>query len=687
MDGTVSGRPPVIAGSPEVLTVDAGEFREPTFRVFIRNGANQLVDELTDWTALELLLRFNGVGTWTLEMSADSPTAALIARNGGIVVTREVAGSVETIFSGFVSTELTWTATTFRAAGRSDDALLEEAICRPNPEQPFGPFPNEYYVFEGAPGTTMATLVAVNIGHLAPAFWRRDIVLGPYPTTGAPVIARGRFQPLSTILAELAGTEQAGGLGFKLLQSDTSTSDLEFEIYAPVDRSADVKFAVELDTARDYEDTWTAPDGNYFYVLLGDGLGGNRSVLENGDVPSIQETGRIIARVIDRRGVTDTSEGQQALAEALAGAISSQRAAIVTQDIPSIQYGVDWDLGDLVTVTTRSGTRVDVIREITISLDPEHGITITPVVGQGPGTDDERIVNHITAVQGRLSNLERNFNVPPDSVARSMLVPVLKPPIGQVAWLATATVPVGWLWANGQAVSRTTYAQLFGAIGTTWGMGDGVNTFNVPNLTNRSPIGSGGTYGLGQLVGNSTANLAHSHTGAPHTHATPLGHSHGLSNHTHVSQPHTHAGSGHSHTLAAHRHQMGHDHDIDIGPFNSGYTDVDPVAVGHGSLGSGAFDHKHNVDIANSTTTNANNTVTGSGELTSSGANFSTTGTDTTAPPATYTGLPGAPFPNSTEADLSAPAATYTAETGGAGAAALSLVHPSAGLLPVIYAG
>lgn len=55
-------------------------------------------------------------------------------------------------------------------------------------------------------------------------------------------------------------------------------------------------------------------------------------------------------------------------------------------------------------------------------------------------------------------------------------------PAGLVASFARQTAPTGWLKANGAAVSRTTYADLFAAIGTTFGAGDGVNTFNIPDL-------------------------------------------------------------------------------------------------------------------------------------------------------------------------------------------------------------
>lgn len=55
-------------------------------------------------------------------------------------------------------------------------------------------------------------------------------------------------------------------------------------------------------------------------------------------------------------------------------------------------------------------------------------------------------------------------------------------PSGAVSHFAMNTAPTGWLKANGAAVSRTTYAALFSAIGTTFGAGDGSTTFNLPDL-------------------------------------------------------------------------------------------------------------------------------------------------------------------------------------------------------------
>lgn len=62
-------------------------------------------------------------------------------------------------------------------------------------------------------------------------------------------------------------------------------------------------------------------------------------------------------------------------------------------------------------------------------------------------------------------------------------------PPGVVVPFAGATAPQDWLLCYGQAISRTTYALLFAAIGTAHGVGDGATTFNLPDLRGRIPVG------------------------------------------------------------------------------------------------------------------------------------------------------------------------------------------------------
>ena len=73
-------------------------------------------------------------------------------------------------------------------------------------------------------------------------------------------------------------------------------------------------------------------------------------------------------------------------------------------------------------------------------------------------------------------------------------------PAGAVFAFAANSTPAGCLLCNGAAVSRTTYAALFAAIGTTYGTGDGSTTFNLPNLTDKFIQGSG-TAGTSKSAG------------------------------------------------------------------------------------------------------------------------------------------------------------------------------------------
>ncbi len=62
-------------------------------------------------------------------------------------------------------------------------------------------------------------------------------------------------------------------------------------------------------------------------------------------------------------------------------------------------------------------------------------------------------------------------------------------PTGKISMFGGVTAPDGYLLCNGSAISRTTYADLFGVIGTLYGAGDGTATFNLPNMKGRVPVG------------------------------------------------------------------------------------------------------------------------------------------------------------------------------------------------------
>ena len=89
-------------------------------------------------------------------------------------------------------------------------------------------------------------------------------------------------------------------------------------------------------------------------------------------------------------------------------------------------------------------------------------------------------------------------------------------PTGSVHLMATTTVPSGYLKCNGAAISRTTYSDLFGLIGTAHGAGDGSTTFNVPDLRGEFVRGWDDSRGVDSgrnfASSQSDQNKAHNHT-------------------------------------------------------------------------------------------------------------------------------------------------------------------------------
>lgn len=83
------------------------------------------------------------------------------------------------------------------------------------------------------------------------------------------------------------------------------------------------------------------------------------------------------------------------------------------------------------------------------------------------------------------------LQAPNISPATTLNIRLTNFPAGMIAPYAGATIPTGWLECDGSAVSRTTYSALFTALSTTWGIGDGSTTFNVPDFRDKVPIGSG----------------------------------------------------------------------------------------------------------------------------------------------------------------------------------------------------
>ena len=203
-------------------------------------------------------------------------------------------------------------------------------------------------------------------------------------------------------------------------------------------------------------------------------------------------------------------------------------------------------------------------------------------------------------------------------------------PLGMIQMYPLATAPVAttnggtWLLCDGASLSRVTYATLFALIGTTYGNVDG-NTFNLPDMRARSPLG----YNTASGLSGSRSTRALALGSGAETHALSTGelaaHSHAIpaTTHTHTitDSTHTHTGnasgntgsttltasdSGHTHAVVTYTEWASHATDygiaFDNGPFHTNVSTTSASA----NISVSPSSHSHSL-----TTTPTSHGVTG----------------------------------------------------------------------------
>jgi microcystin-dependent protein len=133
--------------------------------------------------------------------------------------------------------------------------------------------------------------------------------------------------------------------------------------------------------------------------------------------------------------------------------------------------------------------------------------------GETEATAQPKVTNALQEIVNLLNGAIDSANIAPGSITADRLAFSIQSsfiPAGIVLPTAGTTADSGFLLCDGSAVSRATYSNLFAKIGTKWGVGDGVSTFNLPNLnaTNRTIVGADGTtIKVGDTGGASTHTL------------------------------------------------------------------------------------------------------------------------------------------------------------------------------------
>ena len=139
----------------------------------------------------------------------------------------------------------------------------------------------------------------------------------------------------------------------------------------------------------------------------------------------------------------------------------------------------------------------------------QDGAVTNAKIGAGVIAFDRLAAAAIATEEQAIAGTATNVLMTPQRVAQA-IAELLPPsvPTGMLAFFHATTPPEGWLLANGQNVSRTTYANLFAVIGTKYGAGDGSTTFTLPNLHHRFLEGTTTTSEVGNSVSAGLPNIS-----------------------------------------------------------------------------------------------------------------------------------------------------------------------------------
>lgn len=368
-------------------------------------------DPIGEWTSIDSMLKFNEPASSTITLPASTAVLDQVNTDGGrIVLVRDKAiwsaGPIER------TGPYTWSAAAGQSSGpgqltvswTDDLALIAGRLTYPDPTATETAQLVDFYELTATNAeTAMRSLVDLNAGPSALTARRiPQLALGSVAGVGTSIDVRTRFEPVTDVLrsAALAG----GGLGFRTQQV---AGQILFSVYAPADRTGRIRYSRGLGNLRAFSYEPEAPTCTTA-IVGGDGTGATRTIRSSSDSTATARWWRL-ERWVNQSSETSTTVMDQAAAEALASGAERAQLRAETVDTADQRYGVDYQLGDRVSVELYPGVTVtDVVRAVRLTASPDQGEVVTPLIGSSDATTDPRLVALYRSIERRLGRLERS---------------------------------------------------------------------------------------------------------------------------------------------------------------------------------------------------------------------------------------------------------------------------------------
>lgn len=381
----------------------------PDYTVLVTDeNLNVVGDAIFCWATIDVTLRFNepssGLFTtpgylWIREQMAPG-NRILIIRDRRVLIAGPIEKwQYERSDDGDNAGDGTLTV------NFADDlAFIAARLTYPDPTLTPSTQTTDNWTYSGNAELALRALADGNAGPSALAARQvPQLVLGTVAGVGATVTAQAdRMEPVGDVMRRVAIS--GGNLGFRTQQVGQT---IEFQVYAPPDLSDQVFFSFGLGNLKYASYEVSAPTATTA-IVGGQGDGADRFLLERNNDGAESAWGRM-EKLVSRPGNDPTADLQSAGDEELAADNETARLATNTADTPWLTYGVDYDLGSLVSVESWPGALLsDIVTTVHIQAWPTSGDVVAATVGDQSESSDPVWLQRLRVIDRRVGYLERN---------------------------------------------------------------------------------------------------------------------------------------------------------------------------------------------------------------------------------------------------------------------------------------
>ncbi|AEW94054.1 MULTISPECIES: siphovirus ReqiPepy6 Gp37-like family protein [Streptomycetaceae] len=404
------------------------------YRVEVRDAALNRIGVIDTWIKLDLVVRYCQTGSWQVLVEAGTPQADLLQKGGGVAIYQDgvkdpvLTGQIEA-FQHYWTNDQHTSLGSLYFGGKCDNKLAYNRLAFPDPAKDATQQwqADDTRKVKGPAGQLIWSELNQALGPGAlPSRQIPGVVIGSNVPSGPTLSDNLRWDVIGTKLESWIDTKTTG---YRFLY-DPNAKAINFHPFTPRDLSQDIRFSTELGNLREFTWALTAPTVTRVIVAC-QGAGKSRYLYQQTDTASEAEWGLQIEQFLDRRDLpikADPTTGQpikadlsvsdtdfqtalqavkDAANEALTNGAKNGNFQIYPIDTDHVKFGRDYFVGDIVTVAVDGTEYVDIVREVSITVEQGGQTeTVAPSIGEQGSGNPLNLYKTVFEMREKLRRLE-----------------------------------------------------------------------------------------------------------------------------------------------------------------------------------------------------------------------------------------------------------------------------------------